>query len=146
MTSGPSFHVPQDRHYHRTQHLWARLDQGSGRVRVGIDTMGLESLGELAFVSLQEVGAAIQQGQPLGTLEAAKMATSISSPVSGTLLARNEAVLQDPARVHADPYGAGWLVEIEPGDWEVESQQLVSGAAIAEWVAAETERFRSESG
>jgi glycine cleavage system H protein len=141
MTSDPSFHVPEDRHYHRTQHLWARWDEASKRVRVGIDTIGLESLGELAYISLQEVGTKIQQGQPLGTLEAAKMATSITSPVSGTLVARNEAILQDPARVHDDPYGAGWLVEIDPDDWKVESGQLLSGAGIAEWVAAETRRL-----
>jgi glycine cleavage system H protein len=144
MTSDSSFHVPTDRHYDRTHHLWAKGDPPRP-VRVGIDSMGLWSLGDLAYVSLREVGTTVQRGQPIGTLEAAKMATSISSPISGTIAACNEAVLADPLGVNADPYGAGWLVEIEPSAWQDEARALVSGPDIEEWVAAEARRLRSES-
>lgn len=146
MSSGPSFHVPQDRHYHPVHHLWAQWREASGDIRIGIDAMGLESLGELAYVSLRDVGTTVRQGEPLGTLEAAKMTTSIAAPISGTLTRRNEAVLTDPLRVHADVYGAGWLVEVKPLNWEQEARQLVSGADIEGWAVAEAERFRSETG
>ena len=144
--SGPSFDVPQDRHYDGVHHLWAQWDEASQRVRVGIDSMGLQSLGELAYVSLHEVGATVLRGEPIGTLEAAKMTTSIAAPVSGVVTKRNEAVLTDPLRVNTDPYGGGWLVEIDPTDWEQEASELVSGAGIPGWVATEAERFRSETG
>ena len=146
MNSGPSFDVPQDRHYHSVHHLWAQWDEASQRVRVGIDSMGLQSLGELAYVSLHEVGATVLRGESIGTLEAAKMTAPIAAPVSGTVTRRNEAVLQDPLLVNTDPYGGGWLVEMDPTDWEQEAEELVSGAGIREWVATETERFRSETG
>jgi len=140
-----SFDVPQDRHYHRVDHLWAQWDETSRRVRVGIDAMGLQSLGELAYVSLQEVGTKVGRGEPIGTLEAAKMTTPIVAPISGTVTARNTAVLEDPLRVNTHPYSGGWLVEMEPADWEQEAQDLVSGAGIPGWAASEAERFRSET-
>lgn len=142
---GPALSVPQDRHYHRAHHLWARWEGASRRVRIGIDALGLEALGELAYVSLKEVGTRVGQGEPIGSLEAAKMTTSIAAPVSGTLAGRNDAVLKDPLLVNADPYGAGWLVEIDPADWEQEARHLVSGEDIAEWADAEAERLRSET-
>ena len=146
MSSDRSFHFPPERHYDKTHHLWAQWDEGTGLVRVGIDTIGLESLGELAYVSLHAVGSTVVRGASIGTLEAAKMTTHIESPVSGTLTAHNEAVLRDPLMVNRDPYGSGWLLEIDAADWVKESLQLVSGAAIPGWVRAETQRLRGESG
>jgi len=145
MTAGPALHVPRDRHYDRTHHLWALRDEGSRHVRIGMDSLGLSSLGDLAYVSLAEAGTRVQRGDPIGTLEAAKMATTIAAPVSGTIVRRNDEVLKDPLRVNAEPYGSGWLVEIDPGDWEREAMDLVSGAGIDEWAAAEAERLRSET-
>ena len=145
MGSDRSFEVPRDRHYDGIHHLWAQRDEGSGRVRVGIDSIGLESLGELAYVTLHAVGAAVGRGEALGSLEAAKMTSVIAAPVGGTVVARNEAVLGDPLLVNRDPYGDGWLVEIEPASWEADAGELIGGDAVAEWAAAETERLRAES-
>ena len=143
MAPDPDF--PRDRHYERAQHLWARVDEDSGSVRVGIDTIGLESLGELAYISLKEPGARVVRGEPMGTLEAAKMTTPIVAPCSGTVLRRNEVALRDPLLVNRDPYDAGWLMDLEPGDWARESAELVTGDEIDSWVAAEVERLRTES-
>ena len=140
----PSHHIPADRHYDGTHHLWAQHDETTGRVRIGVDAIGLDSLGELAYVSLQEEGRDVARGEPIGSLEAAKMTTSIASPVSGTIVARNDAALADPLEVNRDPYGFGWLVEIEPTQWPHDAAQLVSGDAIAPWAAAEIERLRAE--
>ena len=111
---GSDTDVPHDRHYDRVHHLWARRDEGTGRVRVGIDAIALMSFGELAYIALPEEGRNVTRGEPLGSLEAAKMTTTIASPLSGKVVARNASVLADPLAVNRDPYGSGWLVEIVP--------------------------------
>ncbi len=141
MNSDRPFDVPHDLHYDRVHHLWARWDGAMRRVRVGIDSIGLESLGELAYVALKEVGTTVLRGESIGTLEAAKMTTTIAAPVAGTVCRRNDAVLRDPLLVNSDPYDAGWLVEIYPVSWEQDAAELVSGEDIRGWVAAEVERL-----
>jgi glycine cleavage system H protein len=136
--------LPHDRHYDRGTHVWARRDEGTGRVRVGVDAIGLEWLGELAYVGLRAEDTVVVRGEPLGSLEAAKMTTAIAAPVSGMIIARNRAVLADPLAVNRDPHGAGWLVELEPTDWAREAALLVAGNAIDAWAKAEVERLRRE--
>ncbi len=145
MESERPYDVPEDRHYDGTRHLWVQRDPASGLVRVGIDAIGLEALGELAYIQLKAAGTAVARGESLGTLEAAKMTSNIVAPVSGTIVGRNDAVLQDPLAVNDDPYERGWLVELDPTRWDEEAAELVSGEAIAGWVAAEVERFRAEA-
>lgn len=136
--------VPRDRHYDPVQHLWARRDPATGRVRIGIDAIGLESLGELAYVALPDPGGTVARGRSLGSLEAAKTTTTIAAPVGGRVVARNDAVLADPLRVNRDPYDGGWLVELEPSAWAEESRDLVHGDAIAAWAAAEWQRLADD--
>jgi glycine cleavage system H protein len=139
------FEFPQELHYEAGQHLWVRLEDGNRIiVVVGVDRLGLEALGELAYVSLQPVGTRVERGRPLGTLEAAKMTTDVASPVSGTIVNRNELAVRDPLLVNRDPYGNGWLVGIEPTSWMSESVDLVSGDAVHEWAASEVKRYRAE--
>jgi len=138
------FDFPRQRHYDAANHFWARHDGESSRTSIGIDRLGLEALGELAYVALPDVGSRIERGDAMGTLEAAKMTTELIAPLSGVVVERNDALLSDPSPVNTDPYGAGWLVTIEPADWSGESAQLISGPALDEWVAAEVERYRAE--
>ena len=137
--------VPRDRCYERDRHLWLQRDEGSGRVRVGIDAIGLESLGELVYVTLRDVGTTVVRGESVGSLEAAKMTSAVLAPVGGTLIARNDAVLRDPRLANEDPYARGWLFELEPSAWEEEAAALVSGEAVAAWAAAEIGRLREET-
>ncbi|MBI3764808.1 MAG: glycine cleavage system protein H, partial [Chloroflexi bacterium] len=109
------YSFPPDLYYDRASHLWARHDGDT--VTVGLDALGLESLGDMAYVSLQAVGFPVRRGEAVGSLEAAKMVGDLIAPVSGTVAARNEAVLRDPGLVNRDPYGAGWLVKIAASDW-----------------------------
>lgn len=138
------FEFPQERHYEATHHFWALHDSESSQASIGIDRLGLEALGDLAYVALPAVGSRVERGEPMGTLEAAKMTTELIAPLSGVVVERNEALLRDPSPVNTDPYGAGWLVRIEPADWPREAARLVSGEALIDWVAAEVERYRSE--
>jgi glycine cleavage system H protein len=142
MSDDAPLSIPTDLYYDPS-HVWARLDP-VGRITVGIDALGLQSLGDMAYVSLHPAGSAVRRGEPLGVLEAAKMTGDLIAPVSGTVVARNEAVLQDPSLVNQDPYGLGWLVSIEPSDWEKESVTLIHGGAVMDWVSAEMERYRAQ--
>lgn len=142
--SNSGYKIPGDRFYDRVHHMWARMDEATGRALVGIDTLGLASLGELAYITLREEGTKLRRGESIGTLEAAKMTGDFLAPVSGELVARNEAALANPHSVNEDPYDAGWLVAILPEDWEQDAAQLVGGGDIPAWVEAEIERYRAE--
>ncbi|MFQ5923778.1 MAG: glycine cleavage system protein H, partial [Anaerolineales bacterium] len=85
-----------------------------------------------------------RRGESVGTIEAAKMTGDIVAPITGLLIDRNEQAVGDPSVVNRDPYGEGWLVAIQPRAWEKDAAELVSGAAIPEWVDAEIERYRAE--
>ena len=123
--------------------MWVRHDAG-GRVVVGIDILGLENLGDLAYVTLHDVGSSVRRGQPMGTLEAAKMTGDIRSPVSGRIVDRNNGAVENPGLVNTDCYGTGWLLAIEPDDWAADAAALVTGDAVKGWVDAELARFRAE--
>jgi glycine cleavage system H protein len=139
-----TFHIPDDRYYDGANHLWARVDSTTGRIVVGIDTLGLQALGDLVYITLKEVGTPVKRGEAVGTLEAAKMTGDIIAPASGILIGRNENVLRDPALVNRDPYDQGWVFSIDPTDWKKESAALVSSEAIPAWVKAEVERYRMQ--
>jgi glycine cleavage system H protein len=139
-----SYEIPADRFYDREHHMWAQLDSASGDVFVGIDTLGLASLGDLAYVTLKEVGASVQRGESMGTLEAAKMTGDLIAPVSGTIVTRNDATVSNPGLVNQSPYVDGWMVVIKPNDWDNESAQLVSGDGLPAWVEAEVKRYKSQ--
>lgn len=139
-----SYEIPSDRAYDREHHMWARFDTTTNQVTIGIDTLGLASLGDLAYVTLKEVGAGVRRGESMGTLEAAKMTGDLIAPVSGVIVARNDAAVINPALVNQSPYVDGWMVVIKPSDWENESAQLVSGEGLSAWVEAEVKRYKSQ--
>jgi glycine cleavage system H protein len=139
-----SYEIPSDRSYDREHHMWAQYDSASGDVFVGIDTLGLASLGDLAYVILQAVGMPVKRGESMGTLEAAKMTGDLIAPVSGTIVARNDATVSNPGLVNQSPYVDGWMVVIKPSDWENESVQLVSGDGLPAWVDSEVKRYKSQ--
>lgn len=139
-----SYLIPSDRSYDREHHMWAQYDSASGDIFVGIDTLGLASLGDLAYVTLQAVGMPVKRGESMGTLEAAKMTGDLIAPVSGTIVARNDATVSNPGLVNQSPYVDGWMVVIKPSDWENESVQLVSGDGLPAWVDSEVKRYKSQ--
>ena len=83
-------------------------------------------------------------GIAMGTMEAAKMTGEIYAPVTGFVVEKNEAVLQNPLLVNEEPYDNGWLVKIEPTNWEDESAGMVTGNYLSAWIDAEIERFETQ--
>lgn len=107
--------VPEDLRY-SSEHEWARrLDDGSG-VRVGITDFAQDSLGDVVYVDLPAVGSSVSMGEAVGELESTKSVSELYAPVSGTVLAINEALADSPQLLNDDPYGDGWLCEIEMSD------------------------------
>ena len=85
-------------------------------VRIGISAFAVDQLGDIVFVDLPEPGAAISQAESFGTVESVKAVEEVIAPISGTVEARNEAVLASPEELQNDPYGEGWLLLVRPAD------------------------------
>ena len=107
---------PDDLKY-TAEHEWVRVPGDSeGSVRIGITQYAQDALGDIVYVSLPEVGDAVDAGAPCGELESTKSVSDIYAPVTGTVVARNEALDAAPEAVNNDPYGEGWLFEVVPAD------------------------------
>ncbi|MDI2028775.1 glycine cleavage system protein GcvH [Saccharopolyspora sp. TS4A08] len=92
------------------EHEWIE-DRGEIS-RVGITEHAASALGDIVFVQLPEVGDKIEAGQACGELESTKSVSDLFAPVTGEVVAINEAAVDDPAVVNSDPYGEGWLIEV----------------------------------
>jgi glycine cleavage system H protein len=106
--------TPDDRRY-TEQHEWALLQPGGGEgsvVRVGITDHAQDALGDIVFVQLPAVGDEVGPGTPIGEVESTKSVSDVYAPVSGIVAAVNETLNDAPETINADPYGAGWLVDI----------------------------------
>ena len=106
--------IPEDLRY-TAEHEWVTPAK-DGPVRVGITHFAQDALGDIVFVQLPDRGSAVQAGEALGEVESTKSVSEIYAPVSGTVAARNDQLADEPELINTDPYGAGWLVEIEPAD------------------------------
>lgn len=99
-----------------TDHEWVR-DGGEGApVRVGITAFAQDSLGDVVFVEVPEVGATLTAGEACGEVESTKSVSDLVAPVSGTVVSTNSAVVDTPELVNSAPYGDGWLFEVELSD------------------------------
>ncbi len=107
---------PEELRY-TSEHEWVRgTDTEGGPLRVGITDYAQEALGDIVFASLPEVGDEVEAGGPVGELESTKSVSDIYAPVSGRIVARNDVLDATPELVNTDPYGEGWLFDIEPSD------------------------------
>lgn len=105
---------PDDVKY-TAEHEWVRgPGEAPGSVRVGITSYAQEALGDIVYVSLPAVGDSVSAGETCGELESTKSVSDIYAPVSGEVVACNEALDATPEAVNDDPYGAGWLFEVVP--------------------------------
>jgi glycine cleavage system H protein len=136
------FEIRLDRSYEVTHHMWVQAD--GVVVRVGMDSLGVETSGTLAHVALGEAGRSVAAGDAFGSLEAEKYVGPLVTPVSGRVIAVNADVVENPGLVHMDPYDKGWMVEIEPVDAEGDLSSLVSGDAAVEAFSKKVTEYRLE--
>ena len=132
--------LDRDRSYHPDTHVWVARD-ANGVVRLGLDPLGLETMGTLAQLEFLPPGTVVDRGEPLGTLEAEKFVGPLESPLSGTVRAINHDMVADPRLVHDDPLAA-WLVELDPADYAGEAASLIGGDEIEGWFTAKLAEYR----
>ena len=107
---------PEDLKY-TAEHEWVRQPgTAEGSVRIGITDYAQDQLGDIVYVSLPEVGDAVETGAACGELESTKSVSDVYAPFAGEVVARNDALDATPELVNNDPYGEGWLFEIVPTD------------------------------
>jgi glycine cleavage system H protein len=116
--------IPEQLRY-TSEHEW--VAPGDPAVRVGITHFAQDALGDIVYVQLPDAGTAVTSGQPLGEVESTKSVSEIYAPVSGTVVASNVQLTDHPELINTDPYGEGWLVEIEPAEPDQISQLLDAG-------------------
>jgi glycine cleavage system H protein len=95
-------------------HEWVRLD--GDVATVGISNYAQEQLGDVVFVELPEVGRVVANGDAMAVVESVKAASDLYAPLGGEVVAVNEALPDDPAKVNSDPQGEGWFCRIRVGD------------------------------
>lgn len=98
-----------------SSHEWARLEE-DGTVTIGISDHAQEALGDVVFVETPEVGTSVTAGEEAGVVESVKAASDIYSPVSGEVIAVNEALEDEPEIVNGSPYDDGWFFKVKPSD------------------------------
>lgn len=124
--------IPADLHY-TAEHEWVRRS-GEDTVRIGITDFAQSALGDVVFVQLPDVGSEVTAGESFGEVESTKSVSDLYAPVSGKVLAVNSELEGSPQQVNSDPYGAGWLLDVQVSD------VAALESAIAELLDAEAYR------
>ena len=109
--------LPEDLRY-SAEHEWVRVESKGGATTadVGITDFAQDTLGDIVYVQLPEVGAALTRSATCSEVESTKSVSDIYAPVSGTVVAVNEALLNTPELLNSDPYGEGWIFRVELAD------------------------------
>jgi glycine cleavage system H protein len=113
--------IPTDLRYTK-DHEWIRI--AGSVVRVGISDYAQDALGDVVFVQLPDVGSVLVAQQGLGEIESTKSVSDIYAPVAGTVVAVNSALVNQPELINSDPYGEGWICEIE--STQIDESLLIS--------------------
>ncbi len=100
--------------YYTKEHEWVSVDGDVGTV--GITAFAAEKLGDVVFVELPDAGKAVKKDADMAVVESVKAASDVYAPVTGEVVEGNAAIVDDPAKVNADPEGAGWFVKIKLAD------------------------------
>ncbi|AFZ17842.1 glycine cleavage system protein GcvH [Allocoleopsis franciscana] len=117
---------PEDLKYLET-HEYVRLD---GEIAtLGISAFAVDQLGDIVFLELPEIGDALEKGESFGSIESVKAVEDLNAPISGTVIERNEAMIESPELIAEDPYGEGWLVKLRIND----ADELIDSLSVNEY-------------
>ncbi|ELZ02017.1 glycine cleavage system protein GcvH [Natrialba asiatica] len=128
-----SFEIPDDRRY-QDSHEWALETDDNSRIRIGISDFAQDELGDVVFVELPDEGEDIQRETEFGVIESIKAVSDLYAPVSGEVVAVNDALFDAPELVNDDPFGDGWMLEVDAADAD-ELDELLSADEYEEQVA-----------
>ncbi|MGO9828859.1 MAG: glycine cleavage system protein GcvH [Myxococcaceae bacterium] len=122
---------PKDLRYTK-EHEWAR--RTGKTVVVGVTDHAQEALGDVVYVDLPKVGASLVAGASFGTVESTKAVSELYAPLAGKVVKVNQALSDEPNLINQDPYGKGWICEVEPSqpsEWEALMDAAAYGALLA---------------
>ncbi len=123
--------IPADLHY-TSDHEWVR-STGEDTVRVGITDYAQNALGDIVFIQMPEPGTTVELGDAIGEVESTKSVSDIFAPLSGTVTARNDALDATPELANTDPYGDGWMIEMQLSE-PAQVEDLLEADGYAETV------------
>ncbi|HAC62998.1 MAG TPA: glycine cleavage system protein GcvH [Cyanothece sp. UBA12306] len=127
---------PDDLQY-LDSHEYVRLD---GEIAtIGISGYAIEQLGDIVFLELPEIGDAVEVGDSFGAIESVKAAEDLYPPVSGTVIDRNEQMIEEPEKVAEDPYGDGWLIKVRVSNLDGELDDTLSASEYQAQLEGEEE-------
>lgn len=126
--------IPSDLRY-SPSHEWVRMENATATI--GITDHAQESLSDVVYVELPPVGTVLAAGDKFGVVESVKAASDLYVPLSGRVVAVNDALNSDPSVVNTDPYGAGWMLRLETTQVAAEWGKLLDAAAYEAAIAAE---------
>ena len=118
--------IPSDLLYTK-DHEWVKVEDGLATI--GITDWAQSELGDIVYLELAAVGDSVEQGKPLGTIEAVKAVSDIYAAVSGTVEAVNDALIETPELANQDSYGKGWMLKIRTNNLENEMDNLLTADA-----------------
>ncbi len=126
--------IPSELRY-VSSHEWIRMEE-DGTVTIGVTDHAQASLGDVVFVELPEVGSTVSANDEAGVVESVKAASDLYAPLSGEVVAINEALEEAPELVNSEPYGEGWFFRMKPAD-EGELSELMDADAYKELCESE---------
>ncbi len=133
-----TFRIAKDRLY-TSEGVWL-LPTSSQRVRVGVTDYFQQHNGDIAFVNVKAAGTSLAAGDEFAGVETMKVTVELPSPIVGTIVEVNRALEVTPEIVNQEPYEKGWLVEIEPRDWQSDRVHLLDASAYLAVMQAEAEQ------
>ncbi|PMP64035.1 MAG: glycine cleavage system protein H [Sulfurihydrogenibium sp.] len=107
------YKIPENLYYTK-EHIWVKIENDVATI--GITDYGQKQLGDVVFVDLPEVGREVESGEVIASVESVKAVSEVYSPVSGKIISVNEDLANDPSVINADPYGDGWIADIQMSD------------------------------
>ncbi|MCW5605648.1 MAG: glycine cleavage system protein GcvH [Burkholderiales bacterium] len=122
--------IPDDLYYSVENNVWARRE-ADGTITIGMTAYAAALAGQIVSFTPKKVGRSVERNKSTATVESGKWVGPVKAPVSGEVIAINEATTSSPATINADPYGSGWMVKMKPSDWDADSTDLLTGGAVA---------------
>jgi len=119
------YNMPLKLYYH-LEHTWIRVEE-SGVLVIGMTELYLQNAGDTTYIDLPEEDDEVEQGETAGKIQSSKWVGKLISPVSGEIVEINEELEDDFMILNEDPYGDGWIMKIEPSNWEEEKETLLFG-------------------
>ncbi|MBD3388005.1 MAG: glycine cleavage system protein GcvH [Candidatus Altiarchaeales archaeon] len=136
MVDVEGYDLPEELYYHR-EHYWAKVE--GNKCKVGATDFTQKLAGEISYVMMPFEGDEVKQDDKVGTIETKKWVGDLYAPVSGSITAVNQDLYDDPSKINSDPYGEGWIFEVEMSD-PGEVDNLMKGDAAVEWQKAEVQK------